>query len=162
MRQFARFAIVAAVVVSAARCSSTAPSTPVPFTRLASFPIVNPGSSVFSGQQVIRDTATWATAWSGLTNTITPHPLLPQVDFTTSVVIFTSMGKQPSGGYQTFVSAVTSDHAGHALVAIEQTVPGSNCAVTAAVTTPTDAVTISRDAASSVDFKVTHSVHQCG
>src|SRR5690349_13025391 len=93
-------AIVAAVAIGCVSCSSaTAPSTPIPFTRVASFPVsALSAGTLAAGQQVIRDADTWATVWSNLTGNTTPVQPLPAVDFTTNVVIFTTMGTQPSSG----------------------------------------------------------------
>ncbi len=162
MRPRAR-AIVVAVAFSAASCASTAPSAPVPFTRLAPFPVSGLSASALSpGQQVIRDADTWAAVWTSLTSQTTPAPPLPSVDFTTSVVLFTTMGRQPSSGYRTSISAVTSGAVEQLLVSVDQTTPGASCVVTPAMTSPADAVVVSREAASFVEFKVIPSVHECG
>lgn len=162
MRLHAR-AIVAAVVLCAVSCASTAPSAPVPFTRLAPFPVSGlSASALTSGQHVIRDADTWAAVWSSLTSGMTPAPPPPSVDFATSVVLFTTMGRQPSSGYHTSINAVTSGGVEQLLVSVDQTAPGSTCVVAPATMTPADAVVVSREAASFVDFKVTPSVHECG
>src|SRR5579862_3319882 len=158
MRQATRATIVAAVMVGAVSCSSTAPSAPIPFARLAAFPLFVSASSVSAGQQAIRDPDTWAAVWSDLTGKTSPGAPLPAVDFTRSVVLFTTMGPQPSSGYETSITAVKADPAGHLVVTLNQTAPGSGCVVAATITTPADAVIVPSDTAFSVDFEVTRSV----
>lgn len=60
---------------------------------------------------------------------------LPDIDFSTQMVLALFQGQKPSGGYSIAVDRVT-DSGGAVTVSILESEPGSGCRVTEALTTP--------------------------
>lgn len=64
------------------------------------------------------------------------QPLVePTVDFTTKRVVFLSLGARPTGGYSISAEKV-EDHGDYNMVNVFITIPGENCIVTQAFTSP--------------------------
>lgn len=110
-------------------------------------------------RQVVRTPGTWADVWEQLHEGRSPVPERPAVDFERSVVVVAAMGSRRSGGYGIEVTSVHRD--GETLyVVVEETSPGEDCAVTAAITAPATAVRVPR-AAGDVHFVEKETVHEC-
>jgi hypothetical protein len=81
-----------------------------------------------SREELVR---TWESIHAGQT----PVPDPPRVDFSTSSVVFASLGMKGSGGYAVSIDALEEIPEGMRVV-ITATSPGSTCMVTEALTTP--------------------------
>jgi hypothetical protein len=111
-----------------------------------------------AGQFVISGPRAWNAAWTDAGFDTAKLPL-PVVDFSNDVVLLTSMGPEPSGGYFTSFRSVTTGTSGRLLVAIGTVAPG--CGAITIVTYPADAILIPRALARVVDDQVTPSVRGC-
>lgn len=161
---------VVAVLAAASSCS-TSPSGPISLTHLSS-----PSDKFFSfpsafqfflgdtpaEQLVISDAAAWTTLWSQLVSGHRPVPDAPVVDFSQDVVLFTTMGAQPTGGYSTSILSATESGGGRVVVEIVETSPGPSCGGVEVITYPADAVTIPRRVVLHIEFHVATAVRDCG
>jgi uncharacterized lipoprotein YajG len=108
---------------------------------------------------VVRDQQSWQSLWSQMTANQSPGPQLAAVDFTKDMVLVAGAGTRPSGGYSISITDATGS-AGAVTVNVTITSPGSNCVVTAVVTSPVDVATIARQDGA-VGFAVTRKTHIC-
>ena len=144
-----RRTVLAMLVVGAAACSDMPASPdqrdrPLTFVRLRSEPYsftYNSGLHT-AARMVIRDAAAWQQAWAELWRDHTPVPALPAIDFERDMVIVAALGDKATGGYSIFVDSVT-DTANGLAVQVRTVSPGTNCAVTLAVTQPVDIARVS-------------------
>lgn len=134
---------------------------PLPVTRLrdASQAFTSYSGMRQSRRLVIRDDATWASAWATIWSSVTPAPALPAVDFTHDMVVVASLGERPSGGYGISVDSAKSTGSGVS-VFVGTASPGSHCVLTAAFTQPVDVARLPRLDAP-VRFHDVATVHDC-
>lgn len=94
------------------------------------------GGDLLKGtRQVIRDDDAFATLWNSLHGS-TPPPR-PDVDFSEQMVLAVVLGERPTGGYQVEISNITRNVNPTLVRAfVTETVPGSSCTVTQAITVP--------------------------
>jgi hypothetical protein len=93
-----------------------------------------------SSDQLISTPGEWAAFWSALHAGREPEPLRPSVDFSTQSVLASCLGARPSGGYQVRITEVRTTGE----VAVRETQPGPNCAVTLAQTQPYHLISVDR------------------
>jgi hypothetical protein len=86
---------------------------------------------------VIRDSATWHGYWAAIQRPFIPAPAAPGVDFSREMIVLAAAGTRPTGGFGIRIETVTADSA-RVVVVVRRTIPGSSCAVAAAVTQPVD------------------------
>jgi len=110
---------------------------------------------------LIKDAASWASAWDQIAGNVSPLPPLPAVDFSTEMVIVLAMGSKPSSGYGIAISAVARDQTGALFVTVTETSPAAkDCGQLTVITSPVDFVIIPRsDANVSV---VSQQAQSCG
>ena len=138
-------AIVPIILACAASISDPPSGKSIPVTRLSTTPY---SFSFYSGlgqpaRLVIRDDATWHSAWASIWSGTTPTPAIPNVDFTKEMVILAALGSRPTGGYGIVVDSAMMTSNGLA-VWIGTTSPGPQCITTQAFTSPVDIARIQR------------------
>jgi hypothetical protein len=84
---------------------------------------------------------------------------LPVVDFRKNMLILISMGRQPSGGYQTRIISVV-ETVQTLKIQIEETIPGRSCLVTDVETRPCDLV-LTKKVNKPLAFEVTPKSKDC-
>jgi hypothetical protein len=95
---------------------------------------------------VVENGSDWANVWEQVWGSMFPTPERPEVDFTRSVVVVVGMGTMPSGGYD--IQVTDARRVGDRVeVSILTASPAPGCPVTAALTSPVDIATVSRDGA---------------
>lgn len=94
-----------------------------------------------SSRLVIRDAAAWKSYWSAIHRPFIPAPPPPEIDFAREIVVLAAMGTRPTGGFAIRIDSALADSA-RLVVLIRQVIPGTGCAVPAAVTQPLDLVRI--------------------
>ena len=137
-------------------------ATDIPIQRLSAEPYSFEWNSGFrvSNRQVIRDLAAWGKAWATIHENKGTKPPLPDIDFTTDMVVVAALGARPSGGYNVLVKGA-SGSADVITVRLESTSPGKGCAVLTVQTQPVDVAKIPRSSAY-VQFEETATVRNCG
>jgi hypothetical protein len=92
---------------------------------------------------VIRDEATWTSAWEQVMGGIEPSEPAPEIDFATTLILVATMGAQISTGYAVAIDDVhTMD--GDAWVTVSESSPGSRCPTGDAITRPATVVAVPR------------------
>ena len=95
------------------------------------------GDIVEGTQTVLRDEETYASFWERLHADRNSVPDRPEVDFEEKVVVAIVVGRRSTGGYGVEIDEVlASDGGGRIQVQFAETVPGNNCVVTQALTSP--------------------------
>lgn len=141
-----RSALIAACVAGASCASATSPNATSPSTTttlaLTRFRADATSYSLISGYDtaatlVIRDRPAWQSAWSQLYSQQYPVPALPDIDFTTEMVVLAATGSRPSSGYDVLFTAATESDG---VVTIETALrsPGPGCITASIVTSPVD------------------------
>jgi len=162
---------IGAILLCAASGCSTSPSGPITLVHLSS-----PSSKFFSfpsafqfflentpeEQLVISDAASWTDLWSRLVKRNSPVPDAPVIDFSQDIVLFTTMGPEPTSGYSTFIQSASENGGGRVVVEIAEISLGTNCGGLDTITYPVDAVTIPRRVVLHIEFHVTKTVRDCG
>jgi hypothetical protein len=92
---------------------------------------------------VIRDPAEWRDLWARIVAGQDPAPEVPAVDFESDMVLVVGTGERPSGGYTVEIVDVRRHDRALRVVVLER-IPGRECAVTRAITSPVVAVTAPR------------------
>ena len=156
MAQWCIAGISLATALAVASCSTTFPSGPVSLGQVTlpdAYGIYTP----VAAHQVISDSSSWTQLWSAMTRSSSEPPA---VDFSRDVVLFTTMGPEPTDTYHTKIQGATLDSHGRLLVAVSEL--SQNCNGGPVVTFPTDAMTVSRAFASHVVFQITRTGDSCG
>jgi len=133
-----------------------------PVTRLAAR---GTSFSTFSGytdsvQLVVRDSATWRTAWQTIHRPFIPPPPVPPVDFAREMVLVAALGTRSSEGYEIVFENVREDSGGIE-VAVRVSEPARGCPVGATMTQPVDLARIPASARP-VRFTKRNVVVPCG
>lgn len=84
---------------------------------------------------VLREEAQFVEFWDSLHQNKTPIPELPDVDFSSQMVLASTMETQPTGGYNIEIVGVRLKN-GILGVKVLNTIPGDGCITTQALTTP--------------------------
>lgn len=92
---------------------------------------------------LIDDEAEWADFWAEFNGAVTPMPPLPDVDFSTHMIVAATMGQQSSGGFSIDVADVYEAD-GTLYPIIVEVSPGPSCAVPAVISAPAVAVRVER------------------
>lgn len=145
-------------------CTPLQQSTPIKGTVIPIAPVAtyaNAANDAFPVETmvVIREQATWQSAWNQVTHNMFPQPNLPQVDFSTRIVLVAAAGTKPTGGYSVGLLQAVEDN-GAISVDVTSTSPGTGCVVTQLVTSPVDIGSIPQTTAP-IMFNVTRKVQGC-
>jgi hypothetical protein len=84
---------------------------------------------------VINDAEEWADVWDQHTQTFSPQPPSPEVDFSRTTIIAVFMGEYNTGGYEIEIKEMV-DTGPTVVVKVEKTYPGKGCIVTMALSQP--------------------------
>lgn len=120
--------------------SPTAPGDTVPFSTVYEAQ----STGVTDGRvQTIASAAEWANVWQEIQRPSSPPAPLPPVDFASQRLLLAAAGTRPDGCYAIAVEEI--ERRGRTLVArIVETVPGSGCVCTQALTQPVHVVQLER------------------
>ncbi len=83
----------------------------------------------------IETQAGWDDFWSRHQGNLIPPPDLPQVDFSSEMVIAVVDRAEPSGGFRFEITDI-EDVEGRLVVRVSKAIPGPDCIVTAVITQP--------------------------
>jgi len=108
---------------------------------------------------LIDDETAWAEFWAEFHGAVTPMPPLPQVDFSTHVIVAATMGQRSSGGFSIEVADVYEADGTLYPVVVEVS-PGPSCVATTVITAPAVAVRVER-AGTGVSFVERTEVATC-
>src|SRR6185369_15042957 len=86
-------------------------------------------------------------------------PPMPEIDFSTSILIMAAVGERPYGGYSVHFSTYI-ESADRILVSVEDRQPGALCLLPAQVSYPVAFGTIPKTA-KVIDFQITNVVTTC-
>lgn len=126
-------------------------------TSVASYQIVSAFTSPTTF--AVRDQPSWEALWNQVTQSMSPLPPLPQIDFTKNIVVFAAAGTKTTSGYSIAITSAAETSAG-VTVDVTVTSPGSTCAVAQVVTSPVAIAAIPRrDLA--IGFSVTPTIQSC-
>jgi hypothetical protein len=146
-----RCVAVAVTVIALAGCTGTQQSaapagTSIPVERLRKEPYsFSFNSGVDEPERlVVRDAAAWNALWTRVHARQSPVPALPSVDFKKEMIVFASLGTQPSGGYSVLIDGASEAGEGAINVTVRSITPGAKCGVTAALTEPVDMARLAR------------------
>lgn len=143
-------------MLTACASSSTAPTpaVPVPITRIGD----RFGGLEAPATLVVRDRDMWQSIW------IQIHrggfaPPLPEVNFSTDMIVVVALGAKPTSGYAVTVTAA-SETGRVVTVETDSVSPGPNCVTLQVITYPTDVVRMPRRDGE-VGFRITPKVTSC-
>lgn len=95
------------------------------------------GDIVEGTRKVFRDEEAYASFWERLHADRGSIPSRPEVDFNSRVVVAIVLGERPSGGYGVEIDEVLTSENGEEIQAqFTEVVPGDDCVVTGALTSP--------------------------
>jgi len=149
-----------ALLFTFAACSGDDPVSPGPGTgsaadvppnaQVVAFEVVQEMTTPISGirekrREVIADAAEWAELWDEMQSMVMPKPSVPEIDFSSRMVVFASMGERTSGGYTISVLEAAQEN-GALYVEVEEATPGIECITTDVISTPAVAVSVPRTA----------------
>lgn len=92
---------------------------------------------------LIDDETEWADFWAEFNGAVTPMPPLPEVDFSTHLIVAATMGQQSSSGFSIEVADVYEAD-GTLYPIIVEVSPGPSCGVRTVITAPAVAVRADR------------------
>jgi hypothetical protein len=108
---------------------------------------------------IVRDPESWPVAWNRIHSVRRPAPPLPEVDFSTDIVIIVSLGLRRSGGYGIQIDGAFRDETG-TLVTIVETEPGPGCLVTTEISSPVE-IAVFPATAEPISFKRRVEIRDC-
>jgi hypothetical protein len=134
---------VVAVSLAVASCGSDSPSA----GRGADLTLETVARSSYSGfsaaeRTVIDSAEQWALLWAELNAGLRPMPPLPAVDFSRQSLFLAAAGTRANGCYSIDITSARATGDGGVALEVTETVPGSSCACTQAVTRPVHVVRI--------------------
>lgn len=95
------------------------------------------GDIVEGTRDVLRDKEAYASFWERLHADRTPVPDRPEVNFENKIVVAVVLGQRPTGGYSAGIDEVLATESGGQIqVRFTEVVPGEECGVTQALTSP--------------------------
>ena len=167
-------AIVLALLLTSAACSSESPTgpesplgEPVTFQKLVEKQNALPVQGNYGGYDfterknlVLQNEDDFASFWRVLHSSMTLPPARPTVDFSENVVVVVMQGTKPTGGYSIEVKDVTANE-GSLRVNVEATSPGTTCVVSLATTSPYQIGELTRPATGKVEFNTEEAVREC-
>jgi hypothetical protein len=95
-------------------------------------------------RRTIRTHQEWAGAWQTLHVGQSPTPPLPAVDFDQAMVVLVAAGTRPNGCFAIDVTEATMRASGVVELEVTETIAGTGCACTLAITQPVHAVKVPR------------------
>lgn len=117
-------------------------SRDIPFETIIGGPGYSSGMHTRE-QVVVTSQAQWQDVWDRVHQGILPKPAAPDIDFNTSTVVALFQGLHGTGGFEIEVKQVTeSDN--DVTVSFVDIVPGQDCFVTQALTSPFHIIRIDR------------------
>lgn len=149
-----------AILTAQACASPTAQTTTVrvPVTR-----VVDGFGLPFGLEQpatlTVRDRDTWQSIWIQIHRRGSTVPSLPEIDFSTDMVVVAALGAQPSSGYGVTITGASETN-GVVTVEADSSSPGRNCVTLTVITYPTDIVRMPRRSGA-VQFQITPRVIAC-
>ena len=153
-----------AVALMSGSCSLSSPTRTVPLqlTRLRPDPV---GYTAFSGYVqpttlVIRDREALQAAWSQMNGYVNPGPPVPEIDFSSEMVILVASGSHTSSGYDVLLASASKTDDLVTVHALERS-PAPNCGSLTVITSPVDVARMSRQDGR-VIFEITPGVNTCG
>jgi hypothetical protein len=160
LTSFATLAV--ALMTGSCSPSSPTPSVPLALTRLRQEAV---GYSAFSGygqptMLVIRDRGAWQAAWRQMNGDLTPGPPMPEIDFSSEMVILVASGSHTSSGYDVLLTSASKTDDLVTVHALERS-PAPNCGSLTVITSPVDLARMSRQDGRVV-FEITPGVNTCG
>jgi len=117
------------------------------------------GGMTDSARVTVRDAGDWRQLWNAVWAGTSPVPPLPQVDFTSEMVVAAALGSRATGGFSIYVDSAYR-HDDHVEVVIRKESPGAHCATTQAFTHPVDLARIPATGLP-VTFRERGTVHDC-
>ena len=104
------------------------------FVTLEQSPVGN-GRFTDRSERVIRDAADFEAFWSDLHGNLEPEPALPDVDFSSEMVIAVFLGERSNGGFSVEIERIVQqgDRIG---LQVKETAPGPNCVTPAVISSP--------------------------
>lgn len=111
-------------------------------------------------RQLITDSASLEATWAALYRGQDPRPPAPTLDFAKDEIVLVAMGNRSSGGYAIVLGRVT-ENATDRYIEVWEVSPGTNCAVTTALTSPADAVVLPASAGLAVHFVEMRETRDC-
>jgi hypothetical protein len=137
-------ALALAGVAVVASCARAGPGGPAGTAQPLETLLAEPYSGLAEARrEVLRDEAGWARVWAEIHAGVTPEPPLPQVDFTSHMLVAVALGTRPSGGYGVKVASVTV-RGEQLLVSVVETCPARGARVITSLTQPVAVVRLPR------------------
>lgn len=109
--------------------------------------------------RVIRDAAVFGKFWNRLHEGQKPLPPVPEIDFSREMVVATVLGTKPTGGYVAEITEIAAG-AGQVGILVTNSIPGSGCGVTTALTNPYHIVKMERSDLEAAFFEE-EAVNEC-
>ena len=114
------------------------PTIEVPFERVGYL-----GGELYGRDNfAIRDSSKWETLWLHSYSGDTQVPEVPDVDFSSELLIVVFQGARPSSGYLSNITRITMSPT-YYTVYVDEIHPGEDCLVATVMTSPHDIVKIS-------------------
>ena len=149
-------ALALAGVAVVAACARAGPGAPAGTAQPLETLLAEPYSGLAEARrEVVRDEAGWVRLWAEIHAGVTPKPPLPEVDFTSHMLIVVAIGTRSSGGYGVKVLSATV-RGDELLVSVVETCPARGARVVASLTQPVAVVRLPR-LAQAPRFEVTRS-----
>ncbi len=147
--------------VTNGQLGSTTPIVPVPI----GFETIDMGDQsgvALEQPQVfkIETQAGWDDFWSRHQGNLIPPPDLPQVDFSSEMVIAVVDRAEPSGGFRFEITGI-EDVEGRLVVRVSKAIPGPDCIVTAVITQPFHIVRMAKSELEP-EVEITSETYSCG
>ncbi|MCR4368305.1 MAG: protease complex subunit PrcB family protein, partial [archaeon] len=124
---------------------------------------VESGSTAAAGiadTLVIKNAQDWEDFWNGQVKANTqPVPQVPELDFSSEMVVAVLAGNKKSGGYGVKIKQMVEQE-DSILVIVENTSPGNECEVTTAITSPYEIVSTQKTG-KAVEFEFTDKISEC-
>lgn len=112
-------------------------------------------------RMLVQSAEDWASLWKEIGSNQMPAPVLPEVDFSTQVLVTCFMGSRNTGGYVLEIQEVQTK-GNTAYVSVKHTKPGPNCFVTEALTQPYHIVQLPKGSLNKAVFVVEEAIKTCG
>lgn len=103
-------------------------------------------------QTVVRNSEDWKKLWSQIHSNREPMPPIPEIDFSTHMVVGYFMGQQSTGGYSVSIENIEENDK-IIIVNVTTKSPGRNSIVSQALTSPY-AIQVIPSSKNPVDFKL--------
>lgn len=132
------------------------------------FEVVDPGEATYQQNYstranfTITNTSHWESLWSLLYNGWSNPPEVPDINFTTYMLIAVFQGERGSSGYSTNITRIMMSSTEY-VVFVDEVHPGNNCVTLAVMTYPYQIVQIHPyEEDLSIRFVYNIIIHDCG